>query len=156
MAVTRNRRISSWTLLIISVVSVIVLGMFYFGGVSNPGQTPKNPVYTGLLINWIYVLFLLAVAATIIFAIWQFISLFKENPKSAIVSLGVIVAFFALLFITYSVGNGTPLNLVGYKGEFNVPFWLKITDMWLYTSYVLIALIVLSVIAGSVKKALSK
>lgn len=156
MAVTRNRKISSWSLLLISLISVIVLGMFYFGGVSNPGEDTKDPVFTGLLINWIYALFIITVAVAVVFAILQFISLLKENFKSAIISLVVIVAFCALLFITYSLGDGTPLKLVGYDGEFNVPFWLKVTDMWLYTSYVLIVLIVISVIAGSIKKSLGK
>ena len=34
MAVTKIRKISSWTLLISSIISIIVLGMFYAGGVS--------------------------------------------------------------------------------------------------------------------------
>ena len=33
MAVTKIRKISSWTLLISSIISIIVLGMFYAGGV---------------------------------------------------------------------------------------------------------------------------
>ena len=31
MAVTKIRKISSWTLLISSIISIIVLGMFYAG-----------------------------------------------------------------------------------------------------------------------------
>lgn len=156
MAVTKIRKISSWSLLIISFISVVALAVFYFGGVSNPGEDTKNPVYTDLLLNWIYVLFIITVIATILFAIWQFVTLLKDNPKAAISSLIAIVAFAAMLFITYSIGNGTPLQLVGYEGEFNVSFWLKVTDMWLYSSYVLVVLIVIAVIAGSVKKILGK
>lgn len=156
MAVTKIRKISSWSLLIISLISVVALAIFYFGGVSNPGEDTKNPVYTDLLLNWIYVLFIITVIATILFAIWQFVTLLKDNPKAAISSLIAIVAFVAMLFITYSIGNGTPLHLVGYEGEFNVSFWLKVTDMWLYSSYVLVVLIVIAVIAGSAKKMLGK
>ena len=36
MAVTKIRKISSWTLLISSIISIIVLGMFYAGGVVDP------------------------------------------------------------------------------------------------------------------------
>ena len=52
MAVTKIRKISSWTLLISSIISIIVLGMFYAGGVVDPAAEMKEPIYTGLLINW--------------------------------------------------------------------------------------------------------
>ena len=51
MAVTKIRKISSWTLLISSIISIIVLGMFYAGGVVDPAAEMKEPIYTGLLIN---------------------------------------------------------------------------------------------------------
>lgn len=156
MAVTKSRRISSWTLLVISAITVIVLGIFYFGGINNPGEEVKDPTYTGLLLNWMYILFLVTLAATVLFAIWQFITLLRENPKSAISALIVLVAFVAMLFITYSMGDGTQLQLVGYEGEHNVSFWLKLTDMWLYSSYILTVLIIVSVIAGSIKRSLNK
>ena len=35
MAVTKIRKISSWTLLISSIISIIVLGMFYAGGAAD-------------------------------------------------------------------------------------------------------------------------
>ena len=156
MAVTKIRKISSWSLLIISFISVVALALFYFGGVSNPGEETKDPVYTDLLLNWIYVLAIITVIATFVFAIWQFVTLLKDNPKAAISSLIAVVAFAAMLFITYSIGSGTPLQLVGYEGDHNVSFWLKVTDMWLYSSYLLVILIVIAVIAGSIKKMLGK
>lgn len=156
MAITKSRKISSWTLLLVSIISVVVLAIFYFGGVSNPGEEVKDPTYTNLLLNWIYVLFALTIIATILFGIWQFLTQLKESPKSAISSLIAIVAFVALFLITYSIGNGTPLQLIGYDGEFNVPFWLKVTDMWLYSSYVLTVLIIIAVIVGSVKRSLNR
>ena len=52
MAVTKIRKISSWTLLISSIISIIVLGMFYAGGVVDPAAEMKEPIYTGILINW--------------------------------------------------------------------------------------------------------
>lgn len=36
MAVTKIRKISSWTLLICSLISIIILGMFFAGGVVDP------------------------------------------------------------------------------------------------------------------------
>ena len=42
MAVTKIRKISSWTLLISSIISIIVLGMFYAGGVVDPAAEMKD------------------------------------------------------------------------------------------------------------------
>ena len=58
MAVTKIRKISSWTLLISSIISIIVLGMFYAGGVVDPAAEIEKPIYTGLLINWTSVIVL--------------------------------------------------------------------------------------------------
>ena len=48
MAVTKIRKMSSWTLLIVSLISIVVLGMFFGGGITNPGEEMKEYVYTGL------------------------------------------------------------------------------------------------------------
>jgi len=39
---------------------------------------------------------------------------------------------------------------------YNTPFWLKTTDMWIYSSYILIILIVAAVVWGTIKKMMSK
>ena len=109
MAVTKIRKISSWTLLISSIISIIVLGMFYAGGVVDPAAEMKEPIYTGLLINWTSVLFFVTIISTVLFAVWQFLTLLKTNAKSAIMSLVVLVCFVAVLFITYTMGDATPL-----------------------------------------------
>ncbi|RHJ86559.1 hypothetical protein [Parabacteroides sp. AM08-6] len=157
MAVTKIRKISSWTLLISAIISIVVLGIFYAGGVVDPAVENKEPIYTGLLLNWMYVLFGVTIACAVIFAIWQFVSLLKTNPKSAITSLIVLVLFAIMLFITYSIGDTTPLAKINAdSAQFNVPFWLKVTDMWIYSTCILLVLIVLAVVAGSVKKLLNK
>ena len=140
MAVTKIRKMSSWTLLVVSLISIVVLGMFFGGGITNPGEEMKEYVYTGLL-----------------FAIWQFVNLLKVNPKSAVAALGVVVAFVAMLFITYSIGDGTPLQgLNADSQKYNTEGWLKITDMWINSSIVLMVLIIIAVVAGSAKKMLNR
>ena len=157
MAVTKIRRISSWTLLVCSIISIVVLGMFYGGGVVDPTADLKDPVYTGLLIDWTFVMFIVSIISMVAFALWQFISLLKDSPKSAIASLIVVVCFAAMLFITYSMGDATPLNGLNTDSQaFNIPLWLKVTDMWIYSTIILIALIIIAVVAGSVKKIMNK
>lgn len=148
---------SSWTLLIVSLISIVVLGMFYAGGIVDPAAEMKEPIYTGLLINWTSVLFFVTIISTILFALWQFVTLLKTNAKSAITSLIVVVVFAAILFITYSMGDATPLKGLNADSQtYNIPLWLKVTDMWIQSTVVLMALIIAAVVWGSVKRMLNR
>ena len=113
MAVTKIRKISSWTLLICSIVSIIILGMFFAGGVVDPAAELQEPIYTGLLIDWTSALFFATIISTVLFAIWQFLGLLKTNAKEALSSLAVLVLFVALLFVTYTVGDKPRLQRFG-------------------------------------------
>lgn len=157
MAVTKIRKVSSWTLLISSIISVVALIMFYTGGVVDPAAEMKEPVYTGLLLNWTYVLFGLTIASTIALAAWQFLGSLKNDAKSALMSLLVLVLFVALLGITYTLGDATPLTGLNADSQaYNTTGWLKITDMWIYSTYALIALIILAVVWGTIRRILSR
>ena len=140
-----------------SIISIIVLGMFYAGGVVDPAAEMKEPIYTGLLINWTSVLFFVTIISTMLFAVWQFLTLLKTNAKSAIMSLVVLVCFVAVLFITYTMGDATPLTGLNADSQvYNTPGWLKITDMWIMSTIVLLVLIVACVVWGSVKRIMGK
>jgi hypothetical protein len=131
----------------------VILGLFYLGGNDEPYKGELwNPHYTGLLLNWMYILSIITVAAAAIFGIWQFVSGFITNPKGGVMGLIVIILFGGLLFVSYGIGNPTPLPLMNEDVQaYNTPFWLKVTDMWLYSTYVMTVLVVLAVLAGSVK-----
>ncbi|MDR2917774.1 MAG: hypothetical protein LBV72_00205 [Tannerella sp.] len=158
MAVSKIRKISSWTLIACTVISLVVFALFFFGGVGElyKGEF-KTPNYTGLVLNWMYILFIVAAVSAVLFGIWQFISVFKTNPKGGMMGLAVLVLFAGMLFVTFTIGNGEKLPIMGEDiQKYNVPFWLKTADMWLYSTYVLIVLIVLAMIGGSVKKIMNK
>lgn len=157
MAVTKIRKISSWTLLISAIVSIVILGMFFAGGVVDPAAEMKEPVYTGLLINWTSVLFFATIISTVLFAIWQFIGLLKTDAKAAIMSLVTLVCFAALLFITYTMGDATPLNGLNADSQaYNTAGWLKISDMWIMSTIALIVMIIACIFWGSIKRILGK
>jgi len=92
------------------------------------------------------------------FGIFQFGGKFKTNPKAALVMLGVYAGLALLLIVAYSLGDGTPLtvHLNEESQQFNVEFWLKVTDMWLYAMYILSVLAILAMFWGSIRKLLSK
>jgi len=160
MAVTKIRKISSWTMTIAWVISIAIFALFYFGGEGEPygSEQFKNPIYTGELLLWAYILLAICVAGMLLFGITQFGSKFKSNPKSALMGMGVLVAFAILMIVAYSMGDGTLLTVTlnTESQVYNTEFWLKTTDMWLYSMYVLLALCIVAMGMGSVKKILNK
>ncbi|MDR1114668.1 MAG: hypothetical protein LBL33_00655 [Tannerella sp.] len=158
MAVTKIRKISSWTLLAVSIISGAILGLYYLGGVGEPlNGEMKNPIYTGELLYWSYILLGLCAVSMLLFGITQFFNKFKSNPKGAITSLIVFVTFAILLIIAYAIGDGTPLSGINIDSQkFNTENWLKITDMWLYAMYILLIICIIAILGGSVKKIMNK
>ena len=161
MAVTKIRKISSWTMLAITLISLSIFALFFFGGVGEPlgaNGDQKNPIYTGELLIWAYILLALCVTGLILFGIFQFGSKFKSNPKAALMGLSVLVAFAVLLLIAYLLSDGTLLttHLNQESEKYNTVFWLKTTDTWLYSMYILLGLCIFAMGWGSVKKILSK
>jgi len=157
MAVTKIRKVSSWTLWAVSAISVAVLALFYFGGEaeSSPWADTdwSDPKYTDTLLYWMYAMFAFAIIALAGFGIFQFITSFMTTPKKALGGLSVIVVFAMLLGLTYAIGNPTPLPGINTdSAHYNIPFWLKVTDMWLYSMYVLLTACILAVAVGSVKR----
>ncbi len=157
MAVTKIRKISSWTLLITCVISVIVLGMFFFGGVVDPSAENKEYVYTDLLLQWTWLIFGVTIVVLAVLALGQFISTLKTNPKSALSTLGVFVLFALLLVVTYSMGDATPLQGINADSQaYNTEGWLKTTDMWIMSTCVLLVAFVVVVVVGAIKKIINK
>ncbi|MDR1601867.1 MAG: hypothetical protein LBS42_05510 [Tannerella sp.] len=157
MAVTKIRRFSSWILILCTVITVVVLGFFYLGGVEDPAAEIKAPIYTSLLLYWCYALVIITIAGMLIFGIFQFLSSLKAKPKAALGSLAVIIAFVGLLGITFAIGDITKLpNINVDSAHFNTDFWLKVSDMWLYSAYIMLILCVLAMIAGSIKTVFKK
>ena len=84
-----------------------------------------------------YGLFALAVVAMVAAFILQFGSALKDNPVKALKSLVGVILLVIVMIIAWSMGNDEPMVIPGYSGTENVPFWLKLTDMFLYTIYFL-------------------
>ena len=160
MAVSKIRKISSWTLIIVTLLSLSVLALFFFGGLDDPlgkdGEW-KNPTYTGEMLIWAYFLLGACALSMLLFGIIQFALKFKTDTKASLMALGVVAAFVVLLVIAYTMGDGTPLPGINEDSkDFNVESWLKITDMWLYSMYTLLGLAGAAMVWGAVKKAINK
>lgn len=152
------QRVSGLILTVMIVITLIILGLFYLGGETPMDQrvvadpSLSEPLYTDAILYWNYILFVLGVIAMVGGAIYQFGSMFIDSPKTAIKSLIGLVALILVLVITWAAGSTETLVMPGYEGTENVPFWLKITDMFLYTIYIEVAAMVLLMIGFGISK----
>ena len=85
------------------------------------------------LIYLMYILFFVAIIATVVGVLFQFGAALKDNPGAALKSLIGLVILVAVVVISWTMGSEEPLVIPGYSGTENVPFWLKLTDMFLYS-----------------------
>ncbi len=128
--------------LVMFVITVVILGMFIFGG-EVPDQLYYTPVYTASLLNWGYILFFLAVIAAIIFPI---VRLFTR-PKQAMKSLIGLIVLALVVLMAYVLADGTPMNIPGYTGTDNTPSMLVFSDTIIYTMYFLFGGAIIAIIA---------
>lgn len=155
-------KISYYALYAMFAVILVVIGLFLFGGSATgdavlPGIDPDmwQPAHTETLLYLMYLLLGVAVAVTIIAAIFQFGAALKDNAGKAIKSLFGLVLLVAVLVVAWVMGDGTPMHIVGYSGTDNVPFWLKLTDMFLYSIYILMFVTIVAIIISGIKKKIS-
>ncbi|EKU89750.1 hypothetical protein [Bacteroides oleiciplenus] len=155
-------RVSYYVLYVLFAAILVVLGIFYFGGDAQGdavlvGVDPEmwQPAQTESLLYLMYGLFVLAVVAMVGAFILQFGSALKDNPVKALKSLLGLILMVVVMVIAWSMGSGEKMDIPGYDGSDNVPFWLKVTDMFLYTIYFLLGATVLAMLFSSIKKKLS-
>ena len=158
MAVTKIRRISNWIFIAVILVCVSMFCLFFLGPDAEPhmsgGTEFRNPLYTGEFMIWVYVLFAICLISMLSFGIFQFAAKFITKPLSSLLLLGVFGGFGLLLFLTYTFGDSTPIAALNKPDlvEYNTEFWLKITDMFIFSIIILLSLAILAIIWGSLLK----
>jgi hypothetical protein len=154
------KKLSSIALWIAFIGTIIFTLLFFIGDVEEvPTATGTTdcPVNLDGFLYWIYAVVAIGVVVLLLFAIAQLLGMFKTNPKGALATIGTFVAFFALLGICYAVSNSEAYYAVvnGSPVTYTVSE-MKMVDMWLYSSYVMFAIIVLLIAGFGVKRLLSK
>ena len=154
----RIQKVSGTVLYVMLAITLVILGMFFFGGETPLDQrlvadtAMEEPAQTHALIYWMYILFGIAVIITIAAAIYQFVTGFIDSPMTAIKSLLGLILIIVVLVISWAMGSDQPLVMPGYDGAENVPFWLKLTDMFLYTIYIMMGAMILLIFGFGIAK----
>ncbi|MDD2797204.1 MAG: hypothetical protein PHV20_01285 [Bacteroidales bacterium] len=147
-----NKKIADWALYIMMSVTIAVIALFFLGGVKDPAAEMVEYTFTDPLLYWSYVLTALGTLSIFIFSIGKFAIKLKENPKAALTSMIEFAILGVMLFVTWSLGSGQPLDLPGYEGTDNIYFWLKWGDMLLFTTYILLGTAIATMVFFNVAK----
>lgn len=131
-------KLSYYVLYACFALIAIVLGMFYFVGYNNLVGENNAPEHTETLIYLMYFLFAVCVAVTVIAAVAQFGAALKDNPKAAIKSLLGLVLLAIIVGGSYAAGSDA--TVITGDGPFTNTFLLKVTDMFIYSTYILLGI----------------
>ena len=140
-----SKRILNIVTIVMFLITVVLLGLFMFGG-DVPNQLYTTPVYTSALLNWAYALFAIAIIAALIFPVARLFTRPKQAMKSFIGLAFVVI----LVLIAYAMADGTPMKLIGYNGPDNVPSMLILSDTIIYTMYFLFAGAILAILGTEI------
>ncbi|MCW3807273.1 hypothetical protein [Plebeiibacterium marinum] len=144
---TKLSKILNFVLYALIAVTVVFTIMFYTGG-DVAGETYQTPVYTDMILNWAKALVFATAIIAILFEIFHLVL----NPKNAVRTLISIGALIVIALISYSLADGTPMELGGYEGSDNVPSMLKLAGAFLYGTYILLAVVVGAILVSEVSK----
>ena len=133
-------KIIGWVLGIVG----IVLGIWCLTKGEAANEGPVN-----LLLRYSYFLLIAAVVILLGLAIIQAA---KNNPKSLIRAILVIVGIAALVAIAYALASGDPV--VNVKNQPSAT-WLKLTDTIMLLVYILGGAAVLSILFGVIRSAIT-
>lgn len=140
-------KIPTIALAILLAISIVVSLMFFFGGDVDPNAEYPEPTFTGSLLNWGYILFVLTAVVTIILAIAGFIIRLGSDFRSAIISICGISAVIILLLITYFSADVTPYaNLSEDTDQSEVS--MRLTNMCVVSSFILAGIVTLVTLLG--------
>jgi FtsH-binding integral membrane protein len=97
------------------------------------------PNYENEFLLCTYFLLGIAILVTLCAAGATFVNNCKYNPRKAIMSVVVLIAFVGLFVACWYLGSGEKLTIVGYEGDDNEGAWVQMADMVIYACYFLIA-----------------
>ena len=130
-------KVSYYIFYVLIALILVVLGMFIGVGYNNPMGEHNAPEHTETLIFMMYALFAVSVLVTVLGGLAQFATGLKDDPKGAVKSIFAIVLFAAVLGGTYAMGSAEPITM-GDGKVFEDASMLKITDMMIYSIYLLL------------------
>ena len=152
------QRISTFTILGLGLISVVLVALIYFGGNAESltvgEDTLTVPKFTDPLLYWSGFLIVLTIGITLVLTLWGFIKQLIDNPVSALKSLIPLVLFAIIFIVSWFLGSAEKIDIIGYEGTDNVGFWAQFTDMLIYSITALFVAIALTIVGSGIYKSL--
>ncbi|CDA78318.1 uncharacterized protein BN697_01219 [Bacteroides sp. CAG:530] len=139
-------KVSYYVFYVCIALILVVLALFFGVGYNQTNAAGLvEPANTPALIFLMYGLFAVTVISTLIGALIQFGAALRDNPKAAIKSFLGVILLVVLLIVTYNAGASDAVVL-GDGTSFSDATMLKVTDMFLYSTYILFAVAAIGVL----------
>ena len=138
---TKLVKILNIVLYLLLAITLVFAGLFFFGG-EIVGEPYYTPVYTESFLNWGILLVFATAGITLIAEIFQLIM----HPRNAVRTLISIGLLLVITLIAYSLADTTPMNIIGYTGEDNVPGMLAMAGTMLYGTYILFGIVIIAIL----------
>ncbi len=144
-------KITLWVLLLVGVVVSI---MFFVGGSEGSlevaGDFLDIPLHTNTLLIWGYVLFGIAILATLVAVVASFVRTFKADKKKGWKQVAVLCLFVVVLLASWFLGSPEKVEILGYEGTENVGSWAQLTDAVMYSIYILFGATIAVLVWGAI------
>ena len=139
-----TERLSTRVLYVLVGIIGVVFILFWLVGFSLPFDDDPNftaPLFTNLLLALMYILAFTGIAV----GIWSVYRTLKVRGKSESVdnniptrklSYTIVFTTIASLLLFFLVGSSQPMRINGIS--YTDSFWLKVSDMFIYTSLLMI------------------
>lgn len=136
---------------------VVIFAMFWLIGFDRPYDEDPNfnaPLFTDLLL----VFTMLLLVGAIVVAAWSVARSLKVSGRGERMSnnipvrrIGTVVAVgtVAVMLLTFIFGSSVPMNING--ATYADTMWLKVSDMFISTSLLMIAAAITAVLYGSIR-----
>ena len=132
-------------------VSAVIFVLLFLGG-NEDNSADLIPKFTNTFIIWTYILIFGAILVTGLFEVIGIIS-HPQKSFRTLLSLGVLVV---LVLVAFILADDTPLKLVGYEGTDNVPSMLILSDVFIFTLYLIVSISIILVIYTELSRVLRK
>lgn len=150
----KAHRVSFFVFIALIIATLVVFGLFFFDGFDNPEGKYNAPIHTGTLIVFMYIMAGICILATVLGALGNTIDSLG-GPKGinitgvpdkaiSIVSVSLLVI---VLVGSWAIASDAPVRLPS-GAYFSDAFLLKISDLFCYSLYALLALATVALIVN--------
>ncbi len=151
-----SERLSQCVFYVLLAISAIIFALFYLVGFETPSldvPTFNEPLFTEGLLGWMSLLLLLSLT-TVVVVLWRGYKTSERGEKCQGVPGrqlqwctwgGTVI----LLILTFVLASAAPMKINGRS--YTDWLWLKITDMLIWTSSILLLIAVAAVVFGATR-----